>query len=313
MLNKIITTKNPHDLYKLEELWKSCNDPQQPRILWYPSAGNDYRDILELTPERASKHNINILPEVFIHTDYTTNEKFASLNCGIIHKDSRTLVKLSDKTELTISKGWRDKIKYDVCRDFVGFPEIHSEPTIFLLDMAIESRQLGTVKKPVLYFKFENINFFREVVLKQKLNITHFVKVREGCGMGGNNKSITFAYAFIGLMQTRYLLVDNEVHFKVKDNFHGDFKHHFYDLRYFLTDGRNHGCQIEEYIKIFNAYFKSPDNYDYNLNKITPAPITWSDMSVNIFEVTDRKENASRYNLEKNLKMIGEGWGISES
>lgn len=299
MLNKIITTKNPHDLYKLEELWKSCNDPQQPRILWYPSAGNDYRDILELTPERASKHNINILPEVFIHTDYTTNENFVSLNCGIIHKDSRTLVKLSDKTELTISKEWRDKIEYEVCRDFASFSkETHSEPTIFLLDMVIESRQLGTVTMPVLYFKFENINFFREVVLKQKLNVTHFVKVREGCGFGGNKKSITFAYAFLGLMQTRYLLVDNEVHFH-----EGEFEHYFSD---FPTRDRN---KMKEYIEIFNRYFMSQNNYNYNLKKITPAPITWSDMSVNIFKVTDRKENVSRDNLEKNLKMIGEGWG----
>jgi hypothetical protein len=310
MLNKIITTKKSIEQHKLEEFWKSCNNPSQPRILWYPSAGNDYRDILEMTTERASKHNINILPEVFIHTDYTTNEKFVNLNCGIIHKDSRTLVKLSDKTELTISKEWRDKIKYEVCRDFVGSSEIHSEPTIFLLDMVIESRQLGTVTKPVLYFKFENINFFREVVLKQKLNITHFVKVREGCGFGGNRKSITFIYAFLGLIKTQYLLVDNEVHFadnevnfNFEGNFRGDFRHNFHN---FLTKDHN---QMEEYIKVFNSYFKSPDNCDYKLNKITPAPITWSDMSVNIFEVTDRKENVSRNNLEKNLKMIGEGWG----
>lgn len=50
--------------------------------------------------------------------------------------------------------------------------------------------------------------FFDEVILKHKLKITHFVKVREGCGMGGNAKSIAQVFPFFSSLQTKYLFMD---------------------------------------------------------------------------------------------------------
>ena len=44
--------------------------------------------------------------------------------------------------------------------------------------------------------------------IKNKIKISHFVKVREGCGFGGNKKSISIAYAFLSNFKTKYLLVE---------------------------------------------------------------------------------------------------------
>ncbi|MBE7634092.1 DUF7663 domain-containing protein [Tenacibaculum finnmarkense] len=66
-----------------------------------------------------------------------------------------------------------------------------------------------TIKKPVLYVVMENINFLDEILLKEQLPISHFIKVREGCGFGGNRKSISIVYAFLADLKTKYLLVDS--------------------------------------------------------------------------------------------------------
>ena len=58
----------------------------------------------------------------------------------------------------------------------------------------------------------ENINFLDEVLLKNKISISHFIKVREGCGYGGNKKSISITYAFLGELKVKHILVDNQEH-----------------------------------------------------------------------------------------------------
>ena len=65
---------------------------------------------------------------------------------------------------------------------------------------------------------FENINFLDQVILKNKLRISHIVKVREGAKWADNEReeiragriSISVVYAFIPLLNTEYILKDSE-------------------------------------------------------------------------------------------------------
>src|SRR5579883_3548053 len=50
-----------------------CETIQEEKLLWYPSAGKDFRDLLETTGERSSVHNITSSPTVFCHTDFNFN------------------------------------------------------------------------------------------------------------------------------------------------------------------------------------------------------------------------------------------------
>jgi hypothetical protein len=81
------------------------------------------------------------------------------------------------------------------------------------MDITLESDTCGQVSRSVLYFQFENLNWFEEFVLKRHLRVSHLFKLREGCGFGGNRKSVAVVYGFLGLMGCRFLLCDQEVHF----------------------------------------------------------------------------------------------------
>jgi hypothetical protein len=170
-----------------------------PNIAWYPSAGLDFRDLIEV-------NRTIIEPDIFFHTDYSSN--WVELKCGLVFNDERTKVFIDRITELKFKK----KVNYIVNPNYVDFPEdANSLPKIYLLDLIVVS-DFGKIKKPVLYFFMENINFLDEILLKYKINLSHFIKVREGCGLGGNRKSISIAYAFLGELKVKHILIDNEEH-----------------------------------------------------------------------------------------------------
>lgn len=204
MITNFLRGKNKEAQNRINDLSRAIG--ADPNILWYPSAGDDYRDILELTHERARQHGIELLPDLIIHTDYKPD--WLNLN-GIPYNDERTQVEVENRFELELTQD----IIYEVNPCFVDFPnDAPNEPTIYLMDISITSNILGQVRKSILYFLFENINFLEQIILKNKLHISHFVKVREGCGFGGNRKSISVVYAFLSAMKTKYLLVDHEEH-----------------------------------------------------------------------------------------------------
>jgi len=197
MIKKILKAVNEEEEIILDSLQAQISDC--PNITWYPSAGDDFRDLIEI-------NRTKIDPDIFFHTDYNSN--WVKLQCGLVFNDERTKVFIDRVTELK----FRKKINYVVNHDYVDFPEqANSTPKIYLLDLIVESG-FGVIRKPVVYFFMENINFLDEILLKYKINLSHFIKVREGCAWGGNRKSISLAYAFLGELQVKYLLIDNEEH-----------------------------------------------------------------------------------------------------
>jgi hypothetical protein len=197
MIKKILKAVNEAEGIILDSLQTQIGDC--PNIAWYPSAGTDFRDLIEV-------NRTKIDPDIFFHTDYSSN--WVKLKCGLLFNDERTKVFIDRITELK----FRKKVNYFINQDYVDFPE-DANPTlkIYLLDLIVESA-FGVIRKPVIYFFMENINFLDEVLLKNKISLSHFIKVREGCGMGGNKKSISIAYAFLSELKVKHILVDNEEH-----------------------------------------------------------------------------------------------------
>jgi hypothetical protein len=154
-------------------------------------------------------------PDLFIHTDYKPIWSleipiFETFNIGKVQNkfnDNYNAV-IEDVFELELTEPNR----YSIDANYVDFPnDAPRLPKIFLLNVSV-SYMGNTICKPILYFVFENINFLEEILLKQKVKISHLVKVREGCGMGGSRKSISIVYAFIAKLGIKYLFVDNEEH-----------------------------------------------------------------------------------------------------
>ena len=63
---------------------------QTPNIAWYPSAGMDFRDLIEV-------HKTDIIPDIHIHTDYHLRDK---LEIGEIFNDTTTKVSIKNIEEL---------------------------------------------------------------------------------------------------------------------------------------------------------------------------------------------------------------------
>jgi hypothetical protein len=187
---------------------------------WYPNCGLDFRDLIELNKPHGDGYGKSDFPDLYIHTDYKPNwsrdvDPERPFSLGTVSYDSsnasshRTMIR--EMYDLTFSE--KIQVDYLVNSDFVDFPEDSLlSPKIFLLMVDVKTKASMLRRIPVIYFVMESINFIDQVVLKHKISITHMVKVREGCGFGGNRKSITIAYAFAPRIGFKYLFIDSETH-----------------------------------------------------------------------------------------------------
>jgi hypothetical protein len=194
MLNKILKGTDRRSQIKLDKVLEMLGE--KPNIAWYPSAGTDFRDLLE------AETRTEISPDIYFHTDYM---KDIVISRGTIFDDRSTLVQIMEINYLRCT----DEINYHIDENFAVFADnAYPKPTILLLDVLL-TYSGGEIRKPVLYWYFENINFLDEVLIKYHIPISHIVKVREGMGFGGNIKSIAISYAFLSKLKTQYLLIDN--------------------------------------------------------------------------------------------------------
>lgn len=172
-------------------------------LSWYPSSGTCFRDLLswrKLMPLGFPE------PDIMIHTDYWPEINFEEGQ--VVHQNKKTTVTVTRKSEQSINE---NRICFKARSPYADFE--CCLPKLTLLEVQIESRQIGEFTKPVLFFHFENYNWFQQFVLRGDLKISHMFKLCEGCGFGGNRKSISSMYGLLGYMGCRYLLADQEIHF----------------------------------------------------------------------------------------------------
>lgn len=158
-----------------------------PRIAWYPSACEDFCDLLYL-----SEHFNQLMPptiadpkppDLFLHTDYYPWGRSDFLDSMVLHDDTRTKITIESieklpRCDLPLHKG------------IVDFPR-GSKATgnaIFMM-LNVSSHVLGEYRVPVLYVFAENAAFYAEVIEPNQGCITHLVKVRYGGGCGGGGQS----------------------------------------------------------------------------------------------------------------------------
>jgi hypothetical protein len=72
----------------------------EPRIAWYPSAGDDFRDLLYLSTAYSKWNPVEhepSPPDFFLHTDYFPWKSSTFCDSYNIHKDERTKVSIRDR------------------------------------------------------------------------------------------------------------------------------------------------------------------------------------------------------------------------
>lgn len=193
----------------LDQLWSKLGE--RPNISWYPSSGNDYRDIMELKSNRVVENGIGEQPALFIHTDY--NPKWVNFE-NPLYKDERTIV--SAKIEIPLR--FVSTVNYEVSPSVPFHRDAFEKPAAIYLRVEIESHRLGNIEADLIYFFFENKNFLSDVLLKHDIPISHFVNIREGIGFGGGDGTALLVDHVNACMQLhqKYILT-NETGFGCAD------------------------------------------------------------------------------------------------
>jgi len=166
---------------------------REPRIAWYPSAGNDFRDLLYLNP-RYSEYNPANRPEpqhpdIFLHTDYASRD-LDFTKVGDIKSDGRTQISLIHAEELP-------RLNLDLHNEFINFPKIRhgdsrmrfGSKQMYFLQIEVRSNRLGVFSAFAIYAFVENATFCAKKIIPCNGLTSHVIHVRYGAGLGGGFES----------------------------------------------------------------------------------------------------------------------------
>jgi hypothetical protein len=158
-----------------------------PRIAWYPSAGQDMRDLLYLSPQYASRFPGTEpdprCPDIFLHTDYFPWRDSTFLDSYQVHDDGRTSVRIAHIEQLP-------RLDLPLDRQLVHIPEGSSATgRVVFLELDVRSNLLGQFTVPLIYAFVENSAFCALKLLPNRAAISHLIHVRYGGGVGGGGSA----------------------------------------------------------------------------------------------------------------------------
>lgn len=277
----LITGNDSISNQRLQQLRK--DQRENMTALWYPSAGIDFRDVLEFS---SKSNSVAILPNIFIHSDYQLFSYNLSAGTVVRHYPEGAFIADSDNlpegrpiAEVTIEACYDLSLTsiysscYNINHQYIEYPaNTAANPIIKLLDLSLykDGRKQDAT---VLYFGFENINFLNNILIQHRITIPYILKVREGCGFGGGRKSITIAFGLLSYLKTRFIISDDE----------GDCDYHLWQK---IND--QHGGTSKS----------------YTLQKISNIKPLWSTLNVRIFQIKWEEQLLTTELLSKNLKVL---------
>jgi hypothetical protein len=251
--------------------------PDNPNILWYPGAGIDFRDLTELSAEKAAGHGVSLLPDLFIHTD--CSEFYLRNGNWELNNNEEASVKVKVICELALNP--EAKVRYFVNPKYYLFAEsAPAEPVIRLLDITRRSEGDVTINGKVIYFFFENNNFLDEFLLRFRIGISHLVKVGEAVTEGDCLMSVTYVLDFLSVLGTKYLIYGD-----------GVGSGSILDFEY---------TELDE--KLFKVYGLKP--HDYTLIQKSGI-LQWSRMKTRIFEISYLNAPMSVGGFMRHMNLLG--------
>lgn len=250
--------------------------PANPFILWYPSAGYDFRDLTEFSAGKAAENGVNVLPDIYIHTDVC--KEIRGVEVGEIYNNERIRIFLTGKYELELNP--QTKVKYEINRKYCWYADdLAPSPQIVLMEITRQNANEVMTSGVVLYFSFENNNFLDQVILQYKIPISHIVKIREGVAEGGVRMSIAYVLDMLSLLGTKYLVYGDSIASSI------------IDLDFLV---------LEE--KLFQNYNLHPCAY-FLIKRF--QILNWSRYTAKIFEIQYQNEQASPGCFIRHISQLG--------
>jgi hypothetical protein len=159
----------------------------EPRICWYPSAGEDFRPLIYLHPGfsviNPAEQQEPASPDIFLYTDYFPWQHSSFLDSHKIYSDGRSYVQAEHIEELP-------ELRTSLDSEILDFPEgsLAINRVLFMI-VKIHSDRLGEYEFPLIYAFAENESFCAEKLLPNQSVISHIIHVRYGGGTGGGKAS----------------------------------------------------------------------------------------------------------------------------
>lgn len=172
-----------------------------PNIVWYPSAGTDFRPLLLLSSQYADIQSFPasevITPDIFLFTDYYPWTTSTFLDTPLIYKDKHTEVQFTDAEMLP-------SLYLPLDPEILTFvnPKPIAYGRVVFLKVQIKSDSLGILECPVVYVFNENEAFCSKVLLPQNARISHIFYERYGNGFGGGKASGNWLLGVMKRLQT---------------------------------------------------------------------------------------------------------------
>lgn len=185
MTKKLLTDLNGNKTGQLKRFLDDFKG--EPRIAWYPSAGEDFRALLYLHPNFSQLHPASEQepqpPDLFLFTDYFPWQNSRFMDNRTIYSDSRTTVHIDYIEELP-------RLNLPLHNELVHFPKgSTATDRVVFLKIRIDSDKLGSISYPVVYAFAENETFYCKKLVPNRATISHIIHVRYGGGCGGGGSA----------------------------------------------------------------------------------------------------------------------------
>jgi hypothetical protein len=185
---------------------KSLGD--EPRIAWYPSAGEDFRDILYVS-EKFQEYEPNEedvrAPDIYLHTDYYPWESSRFLDSPILCRDFGSTLKVEVIEELSSC----DLPLHDEQVDFLKKSTVYGK--VIYMEISVQSDRLGDYRVPLIYMFVENAAFCAEKLLPSQAKLSHLIRIRDGGGFGGGGKTrLDWLYDVANQLGVEVIVCDDE-------------------------------------------------------------------------------------------------------
>lgn len=187
-----------------------------PRIAWYPSAGEDWRDFLYLHPAYQSlspaQGDESAAPDIFLHTDYFPWGYPHFLDSDCAYSDLHTSIHISVLEELP-------RLDWPLHRGIVHFDKGgRATGRVFFMKISVSSHKLGNFTVPLIYAFTENAAFCAHQMLPYQATISHVVHVRSGGGLcGGGFSNGVWMLQVLQRLSTETFITDGHLQYRDGD------------------------------------------------------------------------------------------------
>lgn len=169
----------------------------RPLVLWYASAGRDFRPLVYTAPTYQERLSARIgeelqlpEPELFVYTCLET--EYEPWPEGTVYEDYGVRVKCRRATKVRLN---RKLVPWENDRGYASFgkdPKLDGQPDGYILNMKVMSlRSMGTFHRNILYLRYEN-NHSWDALFGSGwgVDLKYVCATREGLGMGGCRMSV---------------------------------------------------------------------------------------------------------------------------